>query len=126
MSKDLALLKRKYEEIAELTRPKCLGECPEPGRCCTPAYCDLAELRAKEYGRAFPYQGHPTLKFLGEQGCVVPPYLRPLCAVHVCEIHLLNGDAYSEEYFEIREEVCELEEELGPSWPQGLARDYWE
>ncbi len=125
MADELRKLKEKYEEIAAFTRPKCLNECPEPGGCCRPEYCYMAAARAKELGAAAPVQRHPALPFMGRGGCVLPAYLRPLCAVHVCEIHLLNGGPYAESYFALRGEVLALEEQFGPSWPDGVARNYW-
>ena len=121
-----ARLERKYREIAELTRPRCMEECPEPGACCAPRYCDEAERRAGEFGVRLSVQRHPSLKFMGAAGCVAPPYLRPLCAVHVCEFHVLRDPRFAGRYLALREEVCVLEEKLGPSWPRGMARDYRE
>ena len=121
-----APLERKYREIAEFTRPRCMEECPEPGACCASRYCDEAERRAGEFGVRLSVQRHPSLKFMGEGGCVVPPYLRPLCAVHVCEFHVLRDPPFAGRYLALREEVCVLEEKLGPSWPRGMARDYRE
>ena len=126
MEEGIALLQRKYREMTDLTRPKCLGECPEPGGCCRPDYCSQAEARALAFGIHLPRQPHPTLPYMGEEGCVVPPYLRPLCAVHICEFHLLDESAFSRAYFDLRKEVCRIEEDFGPGWPEGMARDYWE
>ncbi len=126
MAEGMDELKEKYEQIAAYTRPKCLTECPEPGACCRAGYCAVAAARAKELGAAAPVQRHATLPFMGPAGCVLSAYLRPLCAVHVCEIHLLGGGAYADGYFALREEVLALEERLGPSWPDGVARNYWE
>jgi hypothetical protein len=126
VKKDIDLLKRKYRRIADITRPRCLEQCHEPGACCTPRYCELAQTRAREFGVRLPEQGHPTLKYMGTQGCVVPPYLRPLCAVHVCDYHVMRDDAFARAYLELREEVCRAEAEVGPSWPEGMARDFWE
>ncbi|MEE8397159.1 MAG: hypothetical protein V3S29_13975 [bacterium] len=119
-------LKRKYREIAELTRPKCMGGCHEPGACCQPRYCSQAAARAREFGISLAGQAHPTLPYLGPDGCVAPPYLRPLCSMHVCEFHLLQNPEFAEVYLALREEVCRLEEAVGPSCPAGLARDFWE
>ncbi len=123
---DIHLLERKYRQIAEMTQPWCLEQCPEPGGCCAPQYCDLAEMRAGEFGVTLPEQVHPTLKFMGASGCIVPPFLRPLCAVHVCESQLREDPGFAQGYQALREEVCSLEERLGPSWPCAMARNYWE
>ncbi|MCZ6843227.1 MAG: hypothetical protein O7G32_10405 [SAR324 cluster bacterium] len=116
----------KYQEMADLTKPMCMQDCPEPGGCCDARYCDAAEARAGEFGVQLPRQRHETLKYMGPRGCVVPPYLRPLCAVHVCEFYVLRKKSFARRYLPLREEVCLLEEALGPSWPKGMARIYWE
>ncbi len=126
MADVLAALIEKYRAIAELTQPRCMGGCPEPGGCCRPQYCLLAETRARQFGKTLPPQNHPTLRYMGPEGCVVPPHLRPLCAVHVCEFHVRQDAAFGEEYLALREAVCRLEERLGLPWPEGMARDYWE
>ena len=117
---------RKYEEMARLTKPVCMTSCPEPGGCCAPQYCDLATLRAKEFGVELPEQDHPRLPYMGAEGCVVPPYLRPLCAMHACESHVLTQPEFAKRYLALREIVCILETELGPSWPSHMARKYRE
>ncbi len=122
----LGCLIEKYRAIADLTKPRCLGDCPEPGGCCKPEYCDLAAERARQFGIALSPQAHPTLRFMGAAGCVVPPHLRPLCAVHVCEFHVIREAEFAEEYLGLREEICRLEEQLDAPWPTGMARHYWE
>ena len=126
MKNNIDQLKRKYQQIADLTAPRCLEQCHEPGACCTPRYCDLAEARARELGIIPPVQRHSVLKYMGEGGCVVPPYLRPLCAVHVCDHHVIQDGAFARAYLKLREEVCGAEDESGLTWPAGMARDYWE
>jgi len=119
-------LQRLYEAIAALTRERCLHHCPEPGGCCGPQYCDLAEERAAQFGVQLPVQAHPRLKYMGPRGCVVPAYLRPLCAVHVCEMQVLQHEDFARVYLGLRETVCRTEERLGPGWPRRMARRYWE
>lgn len=50
--------------------------------------------------------GTGPLPFIGPNGCTVPPHLRPLCSVHVCEAHL-GDEAFAEAYFEARDEAEE-------------------
>ena len=114
-------LVRKYAEIAELTRQACMTDCPQPGACCTPKGCAAAEARAAQLGLRLQAQRHPRLKFMGRTGCVVPPYLRPLCAVQVCEMPRLRESTVSRTYFALREELRALEERLGPARPPGIA-----
>lgn len=119
-------LQATYQEIADLTLPRCMEQCHEPGGCCAPEYCDLAEARAREFGVELPLQENAALKYMGREGCVVPPYLRPLCAVHVCDYQVMRDSQFGEAYLKLREAVRRAEEHSGAEWPQGMARDYWE
>ncbi len=125
MSDHLAPLKAAYAAIAAFTRPFCMRQCGR-GICCAPRYCDLAERRAAEFGLSLPRQAHPSLKYMGEEGCIVPPYLRPLCAVHVCEYELHLNPGFGRGYRSLREKVVALEQKLGPSWPIDMDPDYWD
>jgi hypothetical protein len=126
MKSDLDNLKKKYQQIADLTRPRCMEQCHEPGGCCAPRYCDQAEARAKECGVPLPAPAHGTLKYMGATGCVVPPWLRPLCAVHVCDYHVTQDANFAEVYLKLRDEICRAEDAAGLEWPEGMARNYWE
>ena len=46
---------------------------------------------------------------MGPKGCVVPPYLRPLCTLHDCQITNLGLDPedseYTKQYFDLRDEL---------------------
>ena len=117
-----------YKEMAELTLPKCV-ECPNllPHRCCDRMYCDLVDMMAKDSGAELPAPtGHPTLTYMGKNGCVVPPHLRPTCTVHVCSMNSMailynkTGEGMfdrtvdvprTEKYFELREQIEKLEEQ---------------
>lgn len=126
MTRESEELKEKYRRIADLTLPRCMEQCHEPGACCAPRYCDLAEARAIEFGVSLPLQRHGKLKYMGPRGCVVPPHLRPLCAVHVCDYHVIQDKAFAKGYLKLRGEICRVEEASGASWPEGMALDYWE
>ena len=125
MSDTQAQLKAAYAAIAAFTRPFCMRQCGR-GTCCAARYCDLAEHRAAEFGVRLPHQAHDTLKFMGAEGCVVPPYLRPLCAVHVCEYELHQNPGFERAYRSLREKVVALEQQHGPSWPKGMDPNYWD
>ena len=108
-------LKKLYEEIAALTKPKC-GQCRVPHYCCNEYQCEETARHAAERGVMLKRTGHPKLPFLGEEGCVVPPHLRPICAIHVCENHIWGDPVFHDRYFELRDKICELECEE-PSYP---------
>jgi len=96
-----------YENIAELTKPKCTNKdgdgCRVPMQCCDPFQCEQV---IAETGLA--RTTHPTLPLMGPNGCTAQPYQRPICAIHVCERNLWNAE-FSEKYFDLREEISELE-----------------
>jgi hypothetical protein len=71
----------------------------------------IAELAA-EKGKILERTDHPRLPFMGPDGCVLEPYQRPICAVHVCEPHLYKPDGFYEEYMRLRQAISEKEWEL--------------
>lgn len=109
-----------YAEVATLTNPTCtegFRECSvykdKPNRCCERKYCEIAKNFAKEkYGIELEPTGHPELLFMGKQGCVVPPHLRPICAIHACSWsyghNCLRNEAETKRYNELRKEILEL------------------
>lgn len=63
--------------------------------------------------------GHDKLAYMGPEGCTVPPYLRPLCTLHTCDVGSYgfkaddpNGE-WTDDYFTLRNEIGELEYEMG-------------
>jgi len=90
-----------FKDLADLTAPKCAG-CRVPFGCCSKEQCEDTKAFAQEQFGVTLEETGGALPFLGDHGCVVPPHLRPLCSVHVCEMHL-GDEAFSEIYFEARE-----------------------
>lgn len=112
-----------FQQMYELTNPEC-RKCRVPLSCCDDMYCGCAEEYARvEWGVDLtPLKtDHPTLTFMGEDGCVVEPHLRPLCTLHTCEINgvgVKSGDPdWNKKYFEIREQIDELEAIRPPRVP---------
>jgi hypothetical protein len=102
-------LERLYQEIADLTKPKC-GECRVPHYCCNAEQCEATARYAAETGVMLTRTDHPKLPFLGEDGnCTVAPHLRPICAVHVCENHIWSSVEFHDRYFALRDAICEAE-----------------
>jgi hypothetical protein len=113
-----------WQKIADHTGQKCgLPHCGilyRENRCCDKLYCKIAEDYARDrFGIVLPKTDHPTLQFMGEKGCTVAPYLRPLCSLHqcgICSMGVLKGDpAWTVEYFRLREAIDILEEARQPS-----------
>lgn len=105
-----------YQKMYELTSPEC-RKCRVPLSCCDSMYCGCAEDYAKEdWGVDLtPLKtDHPTLPFMGPDGCVVEPHLRPLCTFHTCDINGLGfkkGDQeWTNKYFELRGQIEEIED----------------
>lgn len=103
-----------YQNMYEHTRPKC-DTCRVPLSCCDKFYCELAKNFAKEvYQIELKPTSHKTnLLFMSETGCIVPPYLRPLCTLHNCKINSLSFDPndpkWTEKYFKIRNQIEKIE-----------------
>jgi hypothetical protein len=101
-----------YEEIHRLTHEAC-KTCPNkastlPYRCCDPIACENARKWAALKGVALQETGHPTLPFMGSQGCVLALDVKPLCTMHHCTN--LNGHPH---YLELKYKIEELE---GADW----------
>ena|SRR6516164_3483613 len=107
--------------MANHTKDWCGKPCQNtrPDRCCEELFCDMAEEHAKKHwkviaGYSVRYsKGLTHLKYMGDQGCILPPHLRPSCTLHVCQINtlgiLLGQPAWTRKYFELREKIDEME-----------------
>lgn len=111
-----------YQELYLFTKEKC-KDCRiakvSQFRCCSPEYCEMAAEWAKDrWGvvlQAVPLPPQPrnvlggTLLFMGPEGCIVPPHMRPYCTMHLCE-HLYMADMKTyAEYMKLREKIDLLE-----------------
>lgn len=100
-----------FRTLAEHTEPKC-GACRAAYICCTSEQCRATQDFALETFGIHLTEGSGPLPFLDESGCTVPPHLRPICSVHVCEQHI-TGDEWSEVYEDLREAAgTALEDEI--------------
>jgi len=109
------ILVKKWEQMAALTREKCSGigkgACLVPFSCCDRVYCEIAARYAKqEYGVELEKTDHPTLPFMGPNGCTVAPHLRPICAIHVCERSYMADRPFAKAYFKLRANLDRLED----------------
>lgn len=105
-----------FREMSDLTAPECAKNCKFPHTCCDEMYCNMTEEYALEQGVTFePAHHHPTLKFMGPNGCIVEPHLRPWCTLHTCAINsfgLKPGDTeWTAKYFKLRCEIEDLQEQ---------------
>lgn len=124
MTQDLQRLQliAMYTEMVALT--KC-GGCARPSGCCDAMYCTAAKVHArKNWGVELVEVSKGKALFLGENGCVVPPHLRPICSLHHCDIAGLgffpDDSGRTSRYFEVREQIEELEFQLHGVDEEGL------
>jgi hypothetical protein len=75
----------------------------------------MAEGWAAEFGVKLEPTGHTELKFMGPNGCTVPPHFRPNCTLHECSINSLGfkprKSNWTKEYFKLRDKIMEVEYE---------------
>ena len=105
-----AKLIQAYSDMAKHTAPECANNCRSPHSCCNANDCAMTAMFAKEdWGVDLKPTGHPTIPFMGPNGCVVEPHLRPLCTVHTCAISSFGfkpGDsAWTKQYFKLRNRI---------------------
>ncbi len=107
-------LKVLFQQMADLTAPQCagtaVGGCKFPHSCCSSEYCEMAIEIAKEEGITLEIQTHdPKLPLMGPNGCIAPPYVRPLCTLHVCSINGLGFNIkdpkWTVKYFKLRNKI---------------------
>lgn len=100
-------LKDLYQKMAELTKTVCLSEClgGRVGSCCSPEYCQMAIDFAKE-------NEMELTETKDDKGCLVHPWLRPMCTLHICERLLMRDRDFSNKYYELRDEINTQEEKL--------------
>jgi hypothetical protein len=121
-------LENLYQEMADMTSPVCENECTiyrdKKYRCCELKYCKLAAKFAKEkYNIELQPTGNPDLLFMSENGCTVPPHLRPICTLHVCPISYAgvscigSSKLRTDEYFALRKKI-EVEAKIQNKIPE--------
>jgi hypothetical protein len=75
-----------YAALAAVTRAQC-DACHPPNACCHPEGCaHAASYMERTEGQAEPPTGHPTLPYMGKEGCVLAPHRRPSCAQYCCTL----------------------------------------
>jgi hypothetical protein len=102
-----------FQQMVDLTAPECALRCRLPHSCCNSYECEnTAQYALETYGVTLERTKHPSLPFMGERGCTVAPYLRPLCSVHTCGISTYGckpgDDEWTERYFNLRDELNDL------------------
>lgn len=72
---------RAYRRLYEFTRGQCT-DCARTDCACKDSICAHVEAHA---GQPLCRGTHPRLRFIGAQGCTVPPHMRETCTIYLCE-----------------------------------------
>lgn len=100
-----------WDRMYEMTNKEC-GKCRAPYSCCSPEYCEQADEYSQEQGVTLQKTDHPTLLFMGPDGCTVLPHLRPMCTVHTCDITALgfhkSDPDWTDSYWKLRDQLRDL------------------
>lgn len=72
-----------YRMLYDFTRSQC-GDCAATDCACKDSICSHVEAESAKRGFKFKHSSH-RLRFLGCDGCVVPPHLRETCTIYLCE-----------------------------------------
>lgn len=105
-----------YQQMSELTAPICANKCRNRFTCCDKVHCEAAAKHAKDkYGVELERGDHPSLPFMGQDGCTVAPHLRPRCTMHTCMVAQIGFEPYAsewnEKYLTLRAQIETLEKE---------------
>lgn len=106
-----------YKEMAELTKPKCLG-CNNGWKhnCCDTMYCQIAKEFAKDQGVELEFTNNEIPFLDDDNNCIVPPHLRPLCTLHNCAINSVgctDDKIWDEQYFKLKDKINNEENKTG-------------
>jgi hypothetical protein len=114
-SKKLSKLKVLYAAMARSTKEKCKPcfSSIAAGSCCGAETCkSVLAFAREEHGVVLPITSHSKLPLMGENGCTVPAYLRPMCAMYICDKYLFSDPAFNGKYFALRDKIVKLEFEI--------------
>lgn len=88
-------MEKLWNEMYLLTSVDC-PQCELP--CCSVEYCDITEEYALSQDISLQKTTHSSIPFMGPEGCIVNPALRPLCTIHTC-----SRKPLSERYWDLRD-----------------------
>jgi hypothetical protein len=100
--------KQLSQQMYDLTNKEC-GSCRSKYSCCTKDNCEMTETVAQQLN--FPLPEKINGMYMGPKGCILEPWQKPICTVHVCGINsngTLGDEKKDEEYFRLREEMDDL------------------
>jgi len=74
---------RAYRRLYEFTKSQC-QDCSKTDCACKDTICAHVEAQAKQNGYVLQRTDH-KLRFIGCNGCVVPPHMRETCTIYLCK-----------------------------------------
>lgn len=92
-----------YRWLYEFTQTQCTA-CADSDCACKDSICRHVEEQALKQGQRFAHTGH-RLRFIGCQGCVVPPHLRETCTIYLCP-PAQNAPGFARERYERLKNLC--------------------
>lgn len=104
------LLKQKeraYRILYEFTKSQC-QDCSKTDCACKDSICAHVESQLTQ---KIPRTGR-HLRFLGCEGCVVPPHLRETCTIYLCESAQKRADFPRAKYERLKNICAEIELKL--------------
>lgn len=110
--------KRILEEIFRFTTSQC-GDCERTGCACKDTICQHVEEVNLKRGVTIERRSH-TLRFIGCQGCVVPPHLRETCTIYLCDKARAKPDFDRDRYEKLMRICSQIEWRIMLSASKGL------
>lgn len=99
-----------YRLLYEFTKGQC-SACANTDCACKDTICGHVQAQARRTGVELQTTGH-RLRFIGCNGCVVPPHMRETCTIFLCA-PALNAPTFPRERYERLKNLCaRLEEKL--------------
>ena len=74
---------RAYRRLYEFTKSQC-NDCSKTDCACKDTICAHVQAQAQLNGIKLETTSH-KLRFIGCNGCVVPPHLRETCTIYLCK-----------------------------------------
>jgi hypothetical protein len=99
-----------YRWLYEFTAQSCTN-CAETDCACKDSICRHVEEQNLKRGESFSHTGH-RLRFIGCQGCIVPPHLRETCTIYLCEKAQQKPDFRRRRYEKLKSLCASIDERL--------------
>lgn len=96
-----------FNELYRFTSSQC-GECELSGCACKDSICAHVESVNLKRGVNIERSAH-ALRFIGCNGCLVPPHLRETCTLYLCEKSQRKPDFDSARYEKLKRISARIE-----------------